>query len=177
MPTFYVGYRNVLKGRNSNDAVNPYTGQRAIYSNYSIFNTSHVLDGAPDRRVTLGVYKINGTGSLMAQILGGRPHVEPLSGAGNPVKPFGLYRYRGTVTALGNGGHGPRNVSWSNYNNFIFDGVGIQALAGSGNLRNRDGFSPNTRKGVGPEAMSAVSQPLGGDRPLRWIGVPSAKAL
>lgn len=47
MPTFYIGHRPVLKGRNAN-VVNPYTGKVGEYSNWDIFNTSHVLDGAPD---------------------------------------------------------------------------------------------------------------------------------
>ena len=54
MATFYSGFRSVLKGRNSDDSVHPWKGTAGTYSNYSLFNTSHVLDGAPDNDHTPG---------------------------------------------------------------------------------------------------------------------------
>lgn len=53
MATFYQGYRAVLKGRNSNDNVHPYKGV-GEYSNWALFNTSHILDGAPDEDHEIG---------------------------------------------------------------------------------------------------------------------------
>src|SRR5712671_1831177 len=47
MATFYVGYKNVLKGR-SGEVVNTFTGKVGVYSNWDLMNPSHVLDGAPD---------------------------------------------------------------------------------------------------------------------------------
>lgn len=47
MPTFYIGHRPVLRGRNGN-VVNTYTGKVGVYSNWDLMNTSGVLQGAPD---------------------------------------------------------------------------------------------------------------------------------
>jgi hypothetical protein len=53
MATFYIGKRPVLKGRNG-EVVNTYTKKNGVYSNWDLMNTSHVLDGAPDRNVAPG---------------------------------------------------------------------------------------------------------------------------
>lgn len=54
MAVFYTGPRPVTKGRNSNDSVHTWKGTAGTYSNWSLFNTSHVLDGAPNNDVRPG---------------------------------------------------------------------------------------------------------------------------
>src|ERR1700756_107311 len=47
MPTFYTGYRPILKPLGGNP-VNPYTGTVGTYSNWALFSKSHAFDGARD---------------------------------------------------------------------------------------------------------------------------------
>lgn len=54
MAVFYTGPRPVTKGRNSSDSVHTWKGVSGTYSNWSLFNTSHVLDGAPNNDVRPG---------------------------------------------------------------------------------------------------------------------------
>ena len=51
---FYVGPRPVLRGRNSNDNVNTFTGKVGEYSNWSLMNPDAPLKGMPNNDHTPG---------------------------------------------------------------------------------------------------------------------------
>jgi hypothetical protein len=97
MATFYEGPRPVLKGRNSNEMVNPYftmTGKAkgvGTYSHYPYYSTSHVLDGAPDRNHVPGTGYFPGDVFMSQLFTGSSFYVHPLSG----VFPDGSATYDG----------------------------------------------------------------------------------
>ena len=80
MATFYVGPRPVLRGVNTNDMVNPYTSMtgeakgKGTYSYYPLYNTSHVLTGAPDNNHVPGTGYAPGD-VFMSQIFRGVPSI------------------------------------------------------------------------------------------------------
>ncbi len=86
MTTFYVGPRPVLRGVNSNDMVNPYTTMtgkakgKGTYSYYPLYNTSHLLTGAPDNHHVPGTGYFPGD-VFMSQLFNGTSlYIHPLSG-------------------------------------------------------------------------------------------------
>jgi len=131
MATFYVGRRPVLKGRNSNEMVNPYKGTAGTYSFYPLFSTSHVLDGAPDNHFAPGTGQFPGNRFLSQVFNGTNLYVHPLSGDFPDGKAtydgarFRPHEYKGLsgAAAFPSGfGHADR-VSDYSYNNYLFDGV------------------------------------------------------
>lgn len=115
MATSYVGHRPVLKGRNFNDAVNPYKGKAGTYSYWNLYNTSHVLDGAPDNNHVPGEGRHPHAIELSRMFLGlwnaaAFPLVAPGLGprlAYFRTKPL---EWKGVTSsnAVGNPGHAPR---------------------------------------------------------------------
>lgn len=104
--TFYIGYRDVLKGRSV--PKNTYTGNYEVYSNWDLMNPDHVLDGAPDnnRVPGVGLYSWGpaGTGaswggegdiSLSSMFTGTRFWNYPLTGPSNTVDPASVEYYYG----------------------------------------------------------------------------------
>lgn len=86
MTTYYVGPRPVLRGVNSNDMVNPYTTMtgkakgKGTYSYYPLYNTSHLLTGAPDNHHVPGTGYFPGD-VFMSQLFNGTSlYIHPLSG-------------------------------------------------------------------------------------------------
>lgn len=188
MATNYVGYRHVLKGKNTNDEINPRTGEKGVYSNYSIYNPSQILDGGPDKTVYPGLEtnRPYSKPTLLAYIFAGRHHIAPLKGAGNVTStPYGLHTYHGLVgsRALGNAGHERGRVnSYSLYSNFKYDGLAaIEPMKNAGHLKrywsHYGPFDPNINKGVTAQPLANAGHALTGDKIHQWAGVPSSKAL
>lgn len=169
MATFYVGRRPVLKGRNSNEMVNPYKGTAGTYSFYPLFSTSHVLDGAPDNHFAPGTGQFPGNRFLSQVFNGTTLYVHPLSGTFPDGKAaydgarFRPHEYKGLsgAAAFPSGfGHADR-VSDYSYNNYLFDGVT------SSEIFVNFGHGPRT------EAQGAPSS-FGVFRPDEYAGVDSA---
>lgn len=203
MTTFYVGYRNVLKGRNDTDAVNPYKKKVAVYSNYSIYNPSHVLDGAPDKN------HLPGDGYFphdifLSRRFRGLDTQEPMDNAGDGVRlSYGRFRpleYKGLSVskALGNPGHAIRHnaFTYSFYTTNFYVGLdadralnapghAIRYIGAPGTANSFGAFNPYIYKGTstaalkgGGKAVPAVgTDPYGFEHTLEWFGVPSSKAL
>lgn len=173
MATFYVGRRPVLKGRNSNDMVNPYKGTSGTYSFYPLFSSSHVLDGAPDNHFAPGTGQFPGNRFLSQVFNGTTLYVHPLSGIFPDGKAtydgarFRPQEYKGLVgaAAFPSGyGHAVNRVNdYSLYSNYFFDGVASAEVFSSGY-----GHGPRT------EAQGAAAS-FGLFRPTEFIGVTSAK--
>lgn len=85
MATFYQGYRNIIKGRNSNDSVHPYKGV-GTYSNWDVFNTSNALDGAPNRDHTPGTGRHPHGLKLSRLFRGLENNEQPLKDAGSGAR-------------------------------------------------------------------------------------------
>ncbi len=176
MATFYVGPRPVLKGRNSNDMVNPFKGTSGTYSFYPLF-AKGLLDGGPDN------HHVPGTGDhpgnrLLSQLFTGSTLYDgttPLAGTFPDGKAtydgarYRPYEYRGLegARAFSSGyGHAADRVNdYSLYSNYFFDGVAsAEVFAGS------YGHGPRT------EAQGAAAS-FGLFRPTEFIGVASAKVF
>lgn len=201
---YYVGPRPVLRGRNWKNSVNPYTGKTATYSNWSLFNTEHVLDGAPIANVTPGTGKFPGD-YFMSYIRRGGQHVAPLSainGLGTaPRQPLGHYGpnlYRGLTgaKAMPTGyGHTPRVTAYSEWSNYVYGGLSADSAlpTGYGHARRAvstsatfGSFQPKAWKGVAPSiampvvgstTTAAYTNAYGKNRTKEWRGTPSSKAL
>lgn len=199
MAMFYTGFRNVLKGRNWNDAEHPTKGV-GVYSNWALFNTSHVLDGAPRED------HVPGSGRhphdvRLTQMYHGEFPTYPLEDPGNGPRIEGM-RYRPLENkAAGNNlvfksgyGHEPRETAYSVYNNFTFDGVGVHVLddpghevraEGEGGASTFGAFDPWIYKGItdpaladpGHEVPEGYDNAYGFNKVNEWQGVPSSKAL
>lgn len=202
MATFYVGPRPVLKGRNTNEMVNPYKGTAGTYSYYPLFSTSHVLDGAPDNHYVPGTGEHPGNRFLSQLFNGTTLYVHPLSGTfpdGTATYDGARFRpkeYKGLAGAavFGSGyGHADR-VSDYSYNNYIFDGVtSSNVFANTGHAARTDAqgapasfgvFRPNEVHGVTSAKVftdgygqANVTGDYGREKVKEWYGVPSAKAL
>ena len=203
MATFYVGPRPVLKGRNSNEMVNPYKGTAGTYSFYPLFSTSHVLDGAPDNHYTPGTGNHPGN-RFLSQIFNGTTiYIHPLSGtfgdgAGYEGARFKPKEYKGLSGAKAfpsSYGHAERTTAYSLYSNYIFDGVtSANAFAsgfGHGPRSEAQGaassfglFRPAEKQGVPSSAVftsnygqANTTGDYGREKVQEWYGVPSAKAL
>lgn len=203
MATFYVGPRPVLKGRNSNEMVNPYKGTAGTYSFYPLFSTSHVLDGAPDNHYTPGTGNHPGN-RFLSQIFNGTTiYIHPLSGtfadgAGYEGARFKPNEYKGLsgATAFPSSyGHAERTTAYSLYSNYIFDGVTSANVFASGfghgprteaqGAASSFGlFRPAEKQGVPSSAVftsdygqANTTGDYGREKVQEWYGVPSAKAL
>lgn len=173
MATFYVGRRPVLKGRNSNEMVNPYKGTAGTYSFYPLFSTSHVLDGAPDNHFAPGTGQFPGNRFLSQIFNGSTLYVHPLSGVFPDGKAtydgarFRPQEYKGLTGAAafpsGYGHAANRENDYALYSNYFFDGVTSAEVFASGY-----GHGPRT------EAQGAAAS-FGLFRPTEFIGVTSAK--
>jgi len=202
MALFYQGSRPVTKGRNSNDSVHPYKGV-GVYSNWSLYNTSHVLDGAPNTDHTPGTGR-HPHGYQMSRRYTGLDTRYPLENSGNGpeltwwTKLSTLMAMRGEdgQAVFKNGfGHVDRVNSFSLLDPWTYRGVTTRPLNDPGHTyRNVDAagtansfgaFAPHIYKGVTPRPLNDSGQlkPEGYDnvgghnRVNEWRGVPSAKAL
>lgn len=143
MALFYQGPRPVLRGRNAKNNINPYTGKVEKFSNWSIFNTEHIWDGAPNTAVQPGA-GLYPHGLNLSRVFRGLENKEqPLDGPGLGPRLDGA-RYNPLLSrSAGNNkvfksayGHAPDTpVSPSGqlywYSNFKFHGL-RQPLAAVG---------------------------------------------
>jgi len=204
MTVFYTGMRPVLKGRNSNDAVHPNKGVVGTYSNWSLFNTSHVLDGAPNNNHVPGEGRHPHGISMSRRYNGLETHssqVEELRAAGGGVRITGM-RYRPLENkAAGNNlafisgyGHIDRETSYSLVDHYddtnrqvqISDPGHVRRGVDAANTANSFGaFDPHIYKGVptgqlddaGSARPTGYDNSYGKNRVLEWRGVTSARIL
>lgn len=194
MATFYVGYRNVLKGRSSGDFVHHYNGRVGEYSHFALMSASSVLDGAPDNPVVKGAERRYSFMGLLEYIYTGRPHNAPMKdpkdGSGYEGGRFRPLEFKGLTGAFSGenwGFFGPATES-ARHSNYIFEGIQTaQALLNPGAPRRFDSpwggaFNPWVRNGVGESAMAGAGQPApadhtspyGKNRINEWRGVSAA---
>lgn len=141
MAVFYQGYRNVTKGRNANDNVNPYTGKVEKYSNWSIFNTSHILDGAPNQNHVIGTGR-HPHGLKLSRLFKGLENAEqPIKNVGGGARIVGMRYHPLENKAAGNAlvfktdyGHLPgtpvKGQTLYGHMDWIYDGVTKKSLSG-----------------------------------------------
>jgi len=203
MATFYVGPRPVLRGRNSNDMVNPYKGTAGTYSFYPLF-AKGLLDGAPDNHYVPGTGRHPGS-VLLSQLFNGTTlYVHPLSGTfadgtatyeGARYKPLEYKGLTGAKAFPSNFGHAAdRTRPYALYSNYIFDGVAsaeVFANLGHGARTDAQGapatfgiFRPEEYNGVTSSKVfpsgygqANTTGDYGREKVQEWFGVPSAKAL
>ncbi|HJS83570.1 MAG TPA: hypothetical protein VJ742_12125 [Nitrososphaera sp.] len=205
MATFYRGPRPVLQGRNSNDAVHTWKNKVGNYSNWSVFNTSNVLDGAPDENHVPGEGR-HPHGVQMSRRYRGLDTDSPMNDAGSGTR-LSYHRthpweYKGldSTRAMADPGHEQRTgvytySRWSTTNQY--HGVpSANPLLNSGHLKrgvdaegtanSYGSFDPHIHKGIIPPPLSDTSgtRPEAGtagvyghEHTTEWFGVPSAKAL
>lgn len=206
MATFYQGTRPVLKGRDADESIHPYKGV-GVYSNWALFNTSHVLDGAPDTDHTPGTgYHPHGL-QLTRRFRGLETHgtsVEQLRSPGGGVRLGSHFRWHPNENkAAGNNlvfkagfGHIVRTVDYS-LNDYYDDtyrqrrlddaGHAIRYTGDAGVVEGMGAYRPFVNQGVTAQPLSDTTQeyPEGSDygtvygrnRVGEWVGVPSGKAL
>lgn len=200
MATVYRGYRNIIKGRNSNDAVHPTKGV-GEYSNWDLLNTSHALDGAPDRHYAPGTGDYPNDYALTYEWRG-LHKISPLKDPGlGPELTWAdhhPFEYKGleSTQALKNPGHAyGRENDNANWTNFFFVGVPSaeplatddigHAVRAESVWNSFGSFGPNVHKGVGDQVMADPGKAvpteydyeLGFNKINEWQGVPSSKAL
>lgn len=198
MALHYTGKRPVLKGRNSNDAVHTWKGTTAVYSNYDVFNTSHVLDGAPNTRYTPGTGRHPGDITLTRMFRGLHTNF-PITNVGGGTRIEGM-RYRplekkateGAQVFYSGYGHISRTTEYSSdyydktnrFTKLVDPGHSVRDDA-TGAPNTFGHFGPYVNKGipVTPLEDSGYAIPEGYDNPYgknhvqEWQGVPSSKAL
>ena len=202
MALFYSGLRPVLKGRNSNDMVNPYKGTSGTYSFYPLYSTSHVLDGAPGRNHVPGSGDYPHGLNLSRVFTGLENGIQPLKGAGTGARidgmrfrPFESRALDGAKAFESSFGHQIRITEYS-YNRryehiFRFErmdnpGHALRYTSESGAADSFGAFGPYIFKGAGDGAFGAsygqtipegYDNEYGHNRVNEWRGVPSARAL
>jgi hypothetical protein len=202
MAVFYVGPRKVLKGRNTNNMVNPYKGTAGTYSFYPLFSTDHVLDGAPNTNYTPGSGEFPHGLNLSRVFTGLDNAIQPLKSAGGGARIDGMrfrpFENRSTAGAEvfdNSFGHEIRETEYS-YNRryehiYKFErmddpGHALRYTDAAGTADSFGAFGPTLRKGVGDGAFAAdfgqivpagYDNEYGRNRVNEWRGVASAKAL
>ena len=204
MPTFYVGPRPVLKGRNSN-FTNTDRGEVGKYSNWELHNPSHVLDGFPDRRVQPGEGNYP-HGTQMSRWFLGKHQITPMRNPGDGARQDPKYfrqkplEYKGLPStqalagphfghAHGINGAYARFSNWSGHKgvasaNATLVGGHPQRAYGAG-AANMGPTAPMTFRGVNTPESRPMKNPgrtyadgrYGFENPKEWVGVPAAKAL
>lgn len=198
MALFYTGKRPVTKGRNSSESVHHWKGTAGKYSNYSIFNPSHIFDGAPNTNHTPGSGRHPGS-VMLSQMFNGEFASYPITNVGGGTRIDGM-RYRplekkatGGAQVFGTGwGHVVRE---SDYRHDLYSHENrTERLDDVGHSKRTDEtgapatfghFGPYEHKGTanGPLVDSGYAYPTGYDnlygknRVQEWQGVASAKAL
>lgn len=202
MAVFYVGPRRVLKGRNTNNMVNPYKGTAGTYSFYPLYSTDHVLDGAPNVNYVPGS-GAHPHGLKLSRVFTGLENaIQPLKSAGSGsridgmrFRPFENRSAAGAAVFDSSFGHQIRQTEYS-YNRRYEHTYKFQRMSNAGHVvRYTDAagtansfgsFGPNQRKGVGEAAYASdfgqgvpagYDNPYGHNRVNEWRGVAAAKAL
>jgi|GEM_PF-2025070 len=213
MATFYVGPRPVLKGQNTKGMVNPYTSLSGkakgsgTYSYYSLYSTSHILDGAPDRNHTPGTGYFPGD-VFLSQLFNGTGdtlYIHPLSGtfqdgahySGSRFRPMEYKGLTGAKAFPSTFGHIERENDYKT-RQYRFKGVASALVfANTGHSYGRTDaqgapasfgfFLPDDYQGVAsakifPESYGQTiptdyNHNYGKNKIQEWRGVASAKAL
>lgn len=141
MAIHYVGPRPVIKGRNWKDNVRTVDGKQEEYSNFSNFNTSNALDGAPNNNHVPGEGR-HPHGLKWSRLFRGLENAEqPLDDPGRGPRLEGA-RYRPLENkAAGNNkvfkanyGHAPgtpvQGEEQYGITDWIYDGVTKKPLSG-----------------------------------------------
>jgi hypothetical protein len=206
MALYYQGSRPVLRGRNSNDNVNPYTGKAGVYSNYSIFNTSQILDGAPNHNHVPGTGRFPYDLQMSRYFTGLEDRTQPLDDPGKGPELTWYVKYSEVITRQGEGaqdifddyGHEDRVTSYSLWEPWTYRGVTDTPLrdAGFGHVE-RGVDAPGTANSFGTlglfvyhgtsarplddPGVALANKPTGNDHAFQRInehkGVPSSRAL
>lgn len=204
MPVFYTGKRPVLRGRSADENVNPYTGKVGVYSNWSIFNPSHVLEGAPNNNHVPGSGRHPYNTQLTRRFLGldtQTPLDDPGLGAeltwhNKVVTQYDLKGQDGQDVFPDEFGHEDRKTSYSLREVFEHNGVTPEPLDDPGHTFRFFG-DPGTANWFGArrpwENKGVTHKPLedagltledkpqgleyGFPKQNEWKGVPSSKAL
>lgn len=202
MAVFYVGPRPVLKGRNANNDIHPWKGKVAVYSNWSIFNKDHVLDGAPNTDHTIGTgYSPHGL--KLSRLYRGLENAEqPIKNAGGGTRLTGFRTNPWTHKGLAGNkvltssfGHIVRE---NDYNIFIWSndhkivplkdatlGHVSRSIGATGTANSFGAFNPWVFKGLvkaipitfGQAVPAGNQTSYGHNRILEWTGVLGAKAI
>ena len=195
MATFYVGPRPVLRGRNTNDMVNPFKGTSGTYSYYPLF-AKGVLDGGPDNHHTPGTGYHPGNVFLSQVFNGTTLYVHPLSGtfadgAGYDGARFRPKEFKG-ISGILSGAYGhasDKTRPYALYSNYIFDGVAAANAFVSGyghakrvtdySLYSNYLFDGVTSADVFPAGygQANTASEYGRNKVKEWAGVASARAL
>lgn len=195
MATFYVGPRPVLRGRNTNDMVNPWKGTAGTYSFYPLF-AKGVLDGGPDNDHVPGTGYHPGNVFLSQLFNGSTLYIHPLSGTfangvGYNGARFRPKEYKGLLGAFPSGyGHSSdKTRPYALYSNYIFDGVNSANVFASGyghdkrttdySLYNNAIFDGVDSANVFPSGYGKdnVASEYGRNKVREWKGVASSQAL
>jgi hypothetical protein len=198
MATFYQGYRSVLRGRDADNFVHTYKGTVGVYSNYSLMDTApKMLAGFPDNEHVLGGLK---HARILEYIFAGKQHIAPLNRPGNGARltdarynPLLTRGLAGARVFKSGYGHVDRDMPYSNYSNFIYDGLpSREVLKTPGHVRRftsiygyAGAFDPFVNKGTGRKPMlnPGTALPTGYDYAYgknkinEWRGTPSNRAL
>jgi hypothetical protein len=200
MATAYIGVRPILKGRNAKDNINTGTGAVEVYSNWSLMNSSHVLDGFPDRNVALGTQTRLSAPTMLEYMFSGKAWTYPMAGAGggtrlsyHRTKPLEYKGLAGSAIFQSGYGHIDRVTSYSLDPPFEFSGLAsAEALKAPGHaVRYTAAYGGASNPLVWKGVASAKAMPgtvgktlpvsydydYGFNRVNEWRGVPSAKAL
>lgn len=195
MATFYVGPRPVLRGRNTNDMVNPFKGTAGTYSFYPLFAPG-VLTGGPDNHHVPGTGYHPGNVFLSQVFNGTNLYIYPLAGtfadgAGYDGARFKPKEYKGVsgVFSSGYGHASDKSRPYALYSNYIFDGVAAANAFASGyghakrttdySLYNNYIFDGVASTNVFPAGygQANTSSEYGRNKVKEWAGVASARAL
>lgn len=202
----YAGYRPIIKGKNSNDAVHFWKNKKGEYSNYDLFNTSHVFDDSFAHHVP-GEGR-HPHGLQMTRRFRGIDTTAPMDAAGSGSRLSyhrthpQLFKGLDTAKALANAGHAPRRFAFTfSRNNTVdfFSGVpSANPLLNGGHAARKIGAAgtANTFGRFNPvQPVGQATAPLAGadggvpaagvgqrvnygfEHVNEWVGVPSAKAL
>jgi len=180
--------------------VHPWRGA-GVYSNWSLYSTDHVLDGAPDTHVEPGEGAFP-HGLQLSRWYRGLRDKWPLENAGEGARQLGArwnpLEYKGLDGAAAfqsTFGHvRDRNVSYAYYDNYTFDGVtSAEVFATLGHAQRKEGlggmgaFDPYEHNGPASTVVFASSfgqaiptgsqNAYGHNRVKEHRGVTSSNAL
>lgn len=200
MATYYRGHRPILQPRSAN-VTHLWSGKTGEYSNWDTMNENQLLEGMPDNDHVPGEGR-HPHGITLTRRFRGLDTQSPMDepGLGPDTSYLGLTQWPYPVPAgdaLGDAGHGPRELYYSRHTNLEpHQGVpsADMTLVGGHEIRLQEdaptgggATAPFINKGVG-EAAEPVGDPGRDPHPgeeniyghfqlHEWKGTPSSKAL
>jgi hypothetical protein len=210
MATAYVGPRPILRGVDSSDMVNPYTTMTGkvkgtgTYSYYPLYNTSHLLTGAPDTNHVIGTGYFPGDVFMSQLFKGSVLYIHPLSGTfpdgshyvGSRFRPSEFKGLSGSAVFGATFGHSERENEYK-HRAYRFAGLSsAQAFSNPGHAPRTDAqgapstfglFRPYEEHFVpsgkiftatfGQAIPTGYNNEYGKNKVQEWRGVASSKAL